>query len=252
MSSSVPNPIFSILCFFILTIVFFIIRFFTRDSMKLVTFVVYLLLLIVGEFFINMKLTSALCGTAQLGTAFFVTLVPWLIIFGLLNVMLMVFKGWKQPFSNTFGYLITRIMGINGLLDQILKSEADTSLGPAAKGLEYIYKDKSLFVNEIPLDDYDSFWKNMSTNYFKPQTDEILKNKLKTMVFVKDLVSEFVWFSLTGCLVTTVAYNYLVNNKCSRSVQELHAAHDAQQQTSAANAATTAAAPAPRVYTITE
>ena len=125
---SAPNPIFSILWFFISTIIFFIVRFVTKDSTKLIVFVVYVFILILGEFFINMQLTSALCGVTQTGTALIVTFVPWLIIFGLLNVMLIIFKGWKQPFSNTFGYLATRLMGVNGLLDLILKSESDKSI----------------------------------------------------------------------------------------------------------------------------
>lgn len=251
--SSVPNPIFSIVWFFAITILFFILRFVTNDSSKLIFFIIYIFLLMIGEFFINLQLTSAMCGVTQMGTALIVTFIPWLVIFGLLNVMLIVFKGWKQPFSNTFGYLLTRLMGIGGLLDQILKPRNDTSLGKAAEGLENIYMDKSLFVNEIPFDDYDNFWKNMR-DYFKPDafTDEDLKSKLRSMVFLKDLVSEFVWFSLTGCLVTSVAYNYIANSTCSQSVKDLHKKHDTLKTKNEEEHNKKQAAPKPRIYNIKE
>jgi hypothetical protein len=250
---SAPNPIFSILWFFISTIIFFIVRFVTKDSTKLIVFVVYVFILILGEFFINMQLTSALCGVTQTGTALIVTFVPWLIIFGLLNVMLIIFKGWKQPFSNTFGYLATRIMGVNGLLDLILKSESDTSINKeVAKGLESIYTDKSLFINQIPFEGFEEFWTKMSTNYFKPSLDDSLKNKLRSMVFLKDLVSEFIWFSLAGCLVTSVAYNYITTSSCSKSAKDLKKNHEAHKSATLNDFNTKASNPKPRVYTVTE
>ena len=45
-----------------------------------------------------------------------VTLIPWVIIFGILNVLLLQFPGWKAPFSNTIGYLIANIAGAKNLL----------------------------------------------------------------------------------------------------------------------------------------
>ena len=252
-TTSAPNPIFSILWFFVSTIIFFIVRFVTNDSMKLIIFSVYVLVLILGEFFINLQLTSALCGVTQMGTALIVTFVPWLIIFGLLNVMLIIFKGWKQPFSNTFGYLATRLMGVNGLLDLILKSESDKSINTeVAKGLESIYTDKSLFINQIPFEGFEEFWTKMSSNYFKPSVDDGLKNKLRSMVFLKDLVSEFIWFSLAGCLVTSVAYNYITTSPCSKSVKDLKKNHEAQKNASLSSFNKKAAAPKPRVYSLTE
>lgn len=249
--TSLANPVFSIVWFFITTIILFIVRYMTSDSAKTIYFIIYILLLMGGEFFINLQLSASLCGgAAQMGTALIVTFVPWIIIFGLLNVMLIVFKGWKTPFSNTFGYLVTRLMGVNGLLMQILKPENDKSLDTAAqRGLEQIYNDKSLFINQLYLDDYDKIWDTMG-NYFRPGVSDELKNKLKNMVFLKDLVSEFMWFSLTGCLVTSVAYNYMVNSRCSKSAKDLHKHHDAVKSQSISDHEKKQAAPKPRIYKI--
>jgi hypothetical protein len=249
--SSAPNPIFSLLWFFAITVIFFIIRYITADSSKLIFFVIYIFLLIIGEFFINLQLTSALCGVTQTGTALIVTFIPWLIIFGLLNVMLIVFKGWKQPFSNTFGYLLTRLMGISDLLNEILKPANGDLVDKEAENLANIYGDKSLFVNEIPYDDYDTFWANMK-NYISPiaYSSEELKNKLKMMIFAKDLVSEFVWFSLTGGLVTSVAYNYLVNAGCSQSAKDMRKRHESHQKTKLNEHEMKEKAAKPRIYNL--
>jgi hypothetical protein len=251
--SSAPNPIFSLLWFFATTVILFIIRYITSDSSKLIFFVIYIFLLIAGELFINLQLTAAICGTTQTGTAMMVTFIPWLIIFGLLNVMLLVFKGWKQPFSNTFGYLLTRLMGISDLLNQILKPLDGDLVNKEAENLANIYGDKSLFVNEIPYDEYDTFWDNMK-NYFKPEafTNVELKDGLKMMVFAKDLVAEFVWFVLTGFLVTSVSYNYLANTTCKQSVKEMRKRHQAHQTSKINEHVQNLQADLPRIYNINE
>jgi len=41
------------------------------------------------------------------------------------------------------------------------------------------------------------------------------------MVILKDTVSEYIWYILTGGLVTSVSYNYMVNSECVKSVKEL-------------------------------
>jgi hypothetical protein len=251
--SAIPNPAFSIVWFFAITIIFFILRYITGDSSKFIFFIIYIFLLIIGEFFINLQLTSAMCGFTQMSTALIVTFIPWLIIFGLLNVLLIVFKGWKQPFSNTFGYLMARLMGVSGLLNQILKSRNDTSLGKAAEGLENIYTDKSLFINEISLDNFDTFWTNMR-DYFKPEaySNIELKSKLQSMIFLKDLVAEFVWFSLTGSLVTSVAYNYIVNSTCAPTAKEIRKRHELLKNKNEQENNRVLAAPNPRVYNIND
>ena len=38
------------------------------------------------------------------------------------------------------------------------------------------------------------------------------------LVLLKDLVSVFVWYILTGGLVASAAYNFIANSPCKRSV----------------------------------
>ena len=60
-------------------------------------------------------------------------------------------------------------------------------------------------------------------NLFKPGVEHDYKNveKLKYFVNIKNAVSEYVWYMLSGALVTSITYNYVVNMTCSRSVKDM-------------------------------
>lgn len=257
--AATPNPALSLLWFAIITTIYFIIKYKTYDptgksSTGKIYGGIYLLLLIVGEYALNLNLTNVMCGSNQWGTAVFVTLFPWLFIFGLLYVMLSVFPGWLSPFSNTFGYGIAKLSGLSGFLDKIMKEKLVLGQGAspeAGQVLEHIYSDKSLLMNEITDSNLDRFWTNMEV-IFKP-TEYTEKNKLDLGSFVrlKDTVSEYIWYMLTGSLVTSVSYNYVVNQECTQSVKELKKRRDEYEKDLAAKQQA-AATNAPKVYSTTE
>jgi hypothetical protein len=233
-SAEPPNPTLPMLWFFIITSVYFVIKMNVQDPVeKKVYMGVYILLLIIGQFFINLSLTTAMCGVAQWQTALNVTCIPWFLIFGVLNLFLFLFPDWLSPFSNTFGYLIAKLMGLNDFMDSILKPQFDTNarLDPAtrvmAEALDHIYSDKGLLVNELrnPDTDVDSFFQKMR-NLLDPRkvttaNEADLKSQLKYFVNVKHAVAEYIWYLLSGALVTSVSYNYIVNLTCSRSIQSM-------------------------------
>lgn len=184
---------------------------------------IYALLLIIGEYIINVSLTKALCGTSQLMTALKVTVIPWIIIFGLLNILLKIFPGWLSPFSNTFGYAITRLAGINNLMNDIFLSDiksSDTNLKSANEALAYIYTDKSLLINEISIENFDDFWSHMKP--LMKQDADNFKDSLFNMIRLKDIVAEYIWYLLSGVLVTSVSYNYIINSGCRQSIKEIN------------------------------
>ena len=127
------NSGYSMLWFLVITLGYFVVKTYaergssndgeenikTKNTMYTI---IYLLLIIIGEFFINLYLTIAMCGYVQIGTAFNFTVVPWVLVFLTLASILMIFPGWLKPFSNTFGYLVTVIVGINSTMNKILKS----------------------------------------------------------------------------------------------------------------------------------
>ena len=228
-SKQEPSGSTSMMFFVVLTIIFFVMKysFYGDSTSTMIWSIIYMGMLIFGQFYINLLETNKRCGDGQWGIAFMVTLIPWLIIFGLLNLLLMAFPGWLIPFSNTFGYLVAKLSGINKVFIGILKKEP---WGSAAKPLAEIYKDKSLLINQIGRGDskFDEFWNTMekgglidtSASEGGPTLDD-LKKELKKLVELKFIVAEFIWYILTGALVTAASQNYLLGTQCSQSVSEM-------------------------------
>ena len=46
---------------------------------------------------------------------------------------------------------------------------------------------------------------------------------------MKSTVSEFIWNLLTGFLVTSVSYNYIIKIECKKSVQDMKNRRDAYE-----------------------
>ena len=227
-----PNPSAALMWFFIVTTIFSIAEYKSPDNTTALTGV-YILLLIVGEFFVNLSLTNAMCGEKQWGTAFNVTLVPWVVIFGLLKLMLNMFPGWKSPFSNTFGYGVTLMSGLTPLVREIFKAQNSVG-GNMEQAVGHIYRDQSLLINEIgpEKEDFAKFWNTMK-DAMKPgvhaqgtvpaphDNPNNLYNKLYSLIRLKDVTAEYIWYMLTGALVTSISYNYLVNVGCKHSAKEM-------------------------------
>ena len=231
-SASNPNPTAALLYFFITTTVYFVIKYNIDDKTMLMATISYILCIILGEFFINLSLTNEMCGEPHWGTAFSVTAAPWIIVFGTFLLLLNLFPSWKIPFANTIGYGFALLGGVKKVVTSIFQSPS-SSAQPSGlnKAIQHIYRDQSLLINEIGEgeDKFEEFWKAMS-GARKPNTPDTLKNNLKSLVKIKYTVSEYIWYMLTGILVTSISYNYLVNIGCSNSAKVMLARRDAYKQ----------------------
>ena len=177
-----------------------------------------------GRLLIDLK-----CGEDAdwLQTIFLGVILPNSVILILFAVLMHIFTGWKAPFSNTFGYAITSLFGIKRHFTNILKS-------PLPNMLKQIIEDKSLLINEITPDNFDEFMKKLieegalEFDYLtlagapkdnaplgdgtgakdeKAQDAQQSFVSLYKLVVLKDLVSEFIWYSLVGGLVLTILNN---------------------------------------------
>lgn len=221
-----PNPSTALFWFFIITTIYFVFKYNNSEPLQGKIYGgVYILLLIVGEFIINLQLTDTMCGNKQYDTALFITLIPWAVIFGLLYVMLSVFPGWLSPFSNTFGYGVAKLSGLTSFFNSILIPEVSLASGTKEvnEALSHIYSDKSLLINEISQEptSFDKFWERMKPIFDSKEYTKENKAKLLSYVKLKDNVAEYIWYMLTGTLVTSVSYNYVVNKGCSQDVKEM-------------------------------
>jgi len=224
-----PNP--SIGVFFAITSVYFIIKYMWDNTPKkdLIYFVIYILLLLISNYFLNLYLTTLLCGTAQIKKSLTLTLFPWIIIFGLLQVALTLYPGWLIPFSNTIGYGIAKIAGLSQKFSTVVKSPENAPKGSSIRNiLDTIYNDKSLLINEIPNSNlgFDIWWKeSLAGGLIKKDAKLDDKLALRKLIKLKNIVSEFLWFTLTGLLTISASYNFIIKSSCEQSVSQMEDKH---------------------------
>jgi len=175
--SDLPNPSSTITYFLLTTIcfVFFIIyNIFQKPQISEVAKApdnnlinsIYILLLVVGSYFINASISKAMCTQSiQWSYVLMITLLPWIIIFISLYVMLKLFPGWISPFSNTIGYSIIGFLGIEKTYEAIFKTSAEESEvnGEVVKAIANMNSNKSKFINQISTDveEFKNFFINM-------------------------------------------------------------------------------------------
>jgi len=195
---------------------------------------------------INSSLAKTICDNPQSTTSGVVaTIFPMLFIFGLLQLLLTIFPGWMEPFSNTFGYAVAKIGGAEKVVRDVLKTDAQQ--GDISKAISNIYHDPSIFLNQFNYEnekDFEIKW-TKSKDLFLPVTETGVGtskyNDFRNMVKLKDLVAQFVWYMLAGILVTSRSYNYIINQPCGLSpdVAEKIASNYAKSDTSGADKNTT-------------
>tara|TARA_Y100000389_G_scaffold47718_1_gene42879 strand:+ start:2038 stop:2919 length:882 start_codon:yes stop_codon:yes gene_type:complete len=261
---SVPDAGQPLVFFLIVTVAFFFISYSNAkvkidknydfnfpipDDKNIVTMLIYIGILVVGNYFINLNISKEVCGTPMFFQTFIVTLIPWVLIFTILLLLLRMLPGWISPFSNTIGYLIAKVTGLEDFVDQLLLPQVEVANGLpkgndesvkqnlrlVSANLDYIYKDQSLLFNEVTIMNFSTFYNRfLDAGLFNK---EFIKNEIKNgtypqnelfnYIILKDKISEYIWYLLTGMLVTSVSYNYIVNTACTTSIKEMEATHDA-------------------------
>jgi hypothetical protein len=210
----------------------------------------FFLVLIIGEYFINLAMSKDICGFDQEKTALIATVLPWFLVLGVLKAALIVFPGWLTPFSNTFGYIfVSAVTDLKDVFNNILTPQFDLApeaqKGTPQKGggggsdgglqdsadipkddiknkrdigraLEQIYTDQSIILNELGLDNLDRFWDSFKeSRLIRPSAKVEDLEKIRKFLMMKTIVGEFVWLVLCGLLVVSISYNYLLNMGCS-------------------------------------
>jgi hypothetical protein len=149
-----PNPLAAMLFFFIVTSIYCVISIFmSGDAMQeLMIKICYILFVITGQYFINLNLSEVMCGVRQWKSAIYITFIPWIMIFGVLHLFLYLFPGWLSPFSNTFGYLVAKLMGLPDLMKKLLNPiDANNQTKDA---LLRVSNDSSLLINQFSPESY--------------------------------------------------------------------------------------------------
>jgi hypothetical protein len=235
--SNIPNPSGTIIYFIIITLFFVFFNvyniFKTKDitntilaSDNLIINSIYLLFLVLGSYFINVFISKAMCSqTIQWGYVLMITLLPWIIIFVSLYFILKIFPGWISPFSNTIGYSVIGLLGVEKIYSSIFKTGQEASENTeVVKAIANMNSNRSKFVNQIStnVDDFNTFFDNMK-ELIKEDDNSDGTNKLKLyqLLIIKQFVGKIVWYVLAGILICSISYNLIINMTCEKSLEEL-------------------------------
>ena len=196
---------------------------------------IYIFVILIGNFFINKKISQEYSPGTEVSNfnILFVTLIPWIFIFGSLFILLSVFTSWVKPFSNTIGYLFVQLLGVNNIYDTIFKTNVtDTTDTQDAKDRQMkellitLKTNKIILINEMSSDisSFKEFMIELIKSGFtngNPDTKEERFNEInftydnneKTLldlykiIIIKDEIGKFMWFILAGMLITTIVFN---------------------------------------------
>ena len=235
-TTDVIDPATSIFVYIGLTAVYFTMKYMMPERATAL-FVIYFILILVSQFILNIYLAKQLCNSpSNVGTAAVATIVPWILIFGLLNLLLTMFPGWLAAFSNTIGYAVASIVGVSSLFTEKLLNVGNPPNKDALKVIQNILSDPSTIINTLNNENVLKFWNDsIEVQLFKNNLEAIdidakgydnspLFYELKKYIMLKNLVSYFIWYLLTGILITSISYNYMLTVPCVQTPKQARAA----------------------------
>jgi hypothetical protein len=248
---------------------------------------VYLLLVIMIQFIVNASIITTTCGGSineNMGAAGAFTFIPWLLIFGVIVIVLVIYPGFKSAFSDVIGYYYVSTKA-NELLVELLASQGvdtppttppttapttPTSKGQTGGTKEELQKaadlilkicgNTSILINQIVPSNFDSYWKLLNPlkkeKYQMKNGDEIsndaqqLKKQLFELVVTRDTIGEALWYIYTGLLLTSIVQLKITSRGCATNPQTMEANY-AKFQEQQAVAQQQAASATSTTYTIT-
>jgi hypothetical protein len=207
----------------------------------------YLGMIVASQFFLNIGYLIAKCGgsiSKNIGAAAIFTFIPWVLIFGVILAVLLIFPGFKGAFSDVIGYYIVS-GSANNILSSILKTndfdevikntsspEEKEQLSKTADALTKILGNKGILINQMSPENFLDIWK-MLIPLMKPDSELPADDKLKYqqdllgIVVLKDNIGEGLWYIYTAILISSIVYYNLATRGCVKDVDQIKADHDA-------------------------
>jgi len=208
----------------------------------------YLGIVIVSQFFLNTNYLMSKCGGSldkNIGAAALFTFIPWVLIFGVMLAVLIIFPGFKSAFSDVIGYYVVSgpandIFGsilLGSDLNEMIEKTSDpikkNELTQAAEAIVKICGNKSILINQMNPDNFLEIW-NVLKALMVPGAYENMeiKKDLLELVVLKDNIGEALWYIYTSILISSIVYYNLATRGCIKSVDQIKSDHDAyiQQQ----------------------
>jgi hypothetical protein len=211
------------------------------QSMKSLAF--YLGVVVFTQLVLNIGYLMAKCGGSldkNIGAAAVFTIIPWVLIFGVMIAVLIIFPGFKTAFSDVIGYYVVAgganeifgsiLMGtdLNEMIDNTSDINKKNELTKAAEAIVKICGNKSILINQMNSENFFDVWNTlkplMTPNSFENET---IKQQLLDLVALKENIGEAFWYIYTSILISSIVYYNLATRGCIKSVDQIKADHDA-------------------------
>lgn len=202
----------------------------------------YLAIVVFSQLVLNLGYLMSKCGGSldkNIGAAFIFTFIPWILIFGIMLVVLIIFPGFKTAFSDVIGYYVVArganeifgsiLMGSD--LNQMIEQETDTNkkseLTKAAEAIVKICGNKSILINQMNSENFLDVWTTLKPLMTPGSFDnEELKQRLLDLVVLKDNIGEGLWYIYTAILISSIVYYNLATRGCIKSVDQIKSEHE--------------------------
>jgi hypothetical protein len=241
---------------------------------------IYLLLVVIIQFMVNASIISTTCGGSineNMGTAGVFTFIPWMLIFGAVIVVLILYPGFKSAFSDVIGYYYVS-SSANELLTKLLINSDTTSstsstateqntpnlaipqnggdnqkLQNATDLIVKICGNTSILINQMSPENYNNFWNTLEPLMkpeYKGNNGIDIKKALFELVVTKDNIGQAMWFIYTGLLLVSIVQLKITSRGCVVSPKTMQANY-AEFQKQEAAAQEQAALATSTTYTVT-
>ena len=250
---NITSPSLGLFIFVLQTLAYLIFEVLTKGKYASLVFKIYISTILFSQFLLNINLTKDICGEANTFIAFIYTFIPWTLIFGIIILFLNIFPGWLAPFSNTFGYFLIRMYGLNQKFEAVVAQPSPPSppgAPPATPGTQTaaaeqlllnILSNKSILINEVPDHEngFDNFINSLhSMNLLNVQPAKDTDNNytdpnilaLKDLIQIKFLIAKIIWYLLTGLLTISIAYNSIIQSECKNSIKYIEKTYAQNQK----------------------
>ena len=212
---------------------------------------IYFLLIVLTQFGLNIYSVVDKCGGSagkNLMASFFMTVLPWSIIFGGVIGMLIVYPGLKCAFADVVGFFLivseaneilsTIIIdkAIDAEIEKVDNKDESNKLKRSAEAIMKMNGNSSILVNAMNPGNFSTMWATLKPLMVKESElpagqFEKSKRDLFKLVVKKDNIGEGMWYIYTAMLLVSIVSYNLSTSKCSKDAAKTQEDHDAYLET---------------------
>jgi hypothetical protein len=205
---------------------------------------IYFLLILLTQFGINSGVIINKCGgsvSQNLGVAGLMTFLPWVLIFGVIILILIIYPGFKSAFSDVVGYfyvsnkaktlfndLLVDINSVNKIESSSaeLEQKGGADIQEVSDLILKLYGNMSIIINQIVPSNFLQYM-GLLKPLMKPkyESDPALllakEEELLKIVSTRDNIGEAFWYTYTGILIISITQYYIHTRPCVKDEETM-------------------------------